>query len=227
VITQRPAVGLAKSIIKVARARVFEAFGSRRFNRPALYGLDDKLAPYLTSSGVFLEIGANDGYSQSNTYRLERDLGWSGILIEPLPRLFRLCSAHRRRSHCFNVACVGPGGPESLEIEDRGLVTHTVEALESQEAREGRDSLVRVPTATMSSVIHAAGHPRIDFMSIDVEGAELHVLAGLDLEVHCPAVLLVETKDPGAIDRVLAGSMYRAAQLTHHDFLYLRGTALA
>ena len=67
--------------IRVAQARLFEAFGSKRYSSPGLRGLDQKVFQYLpTEPGVFLEIGANDGFSQSNTYYLERVLGWRGVL---------------------------------------------------------------------------------------------------------------------------------------------------
>ena len=41
--------------------------------KPALNGLDNKLEGYLNyKNGFFIEAGANDGYSQSNTNYLEK-----------------------------------------------------------------------------------------------------------------------------------------------------------
>src|SRR4051812_36881077 len=45
----------------------------------ALYDMDRKLAKYLDfRGGTFIEAGANDGIAQSNTYYLEKHLGWTG-----------------------------------------------------------------------------------------------------------------------------------------------------
>jgi Methyltransferase FkbM domain len=61
-----------------------------------LGGLDVRLAQYLTiRRGFFVEVGANDGVSQSNTAYYERYLGWQGILIEPVPELAARCRMNR------------------------------------------------------------------------------------------------------------------------------------
>lgn len=50
--------------------------------------MERTLARHLPEhGGFFVEAGANDGYTQSNTYWLERFCGWEGILIEPIPAL--------------------------------------------------------------------------------------------------------------------------------------------
>ena len=53
----------------------------------AQYGEDVHLLPLLLEAtggarGVFVEMGALDGFDKSNTYALERCLGWDGVLIE-------------------------------------------------------------------------------------------------------------------------------------------------
>ncbi len=67
---------------------LYEAAGNPRFSRPALYDPDVKLARYLNfRDGIFVELGANDGFTQSNTYHLEKFLGWRGLLIAHLVML--------------------------------------------------------------------------------------------------------------------------------------------
>ena len=78
--------------LKIWRARIAEGLGFKRYSYPALNNLDRKMDELLPDSGVFLEIGANDGYTQSNTYFLERLRNWDGILIEPVPWLYELCT---------------------------------------------------------------------------------------------------------------------------------------
>ena len=71
--------------------------------RPALNNLDRKLEKYLNfEKGFFIEAGANDGYSQSNTYFLEKKRRWSGIQIEGIPKLFEKARKQRNKSVVYN-----------------------------------------------------------------------------------------------------------------------------
>ena len=218
--------------VRLAQARLFETFGSHRYSAPGLRGLDKKVFGYLpTEPGVFLEIGANDGFSQSNTYYLERVLGWHGVLIEAVPSLFRSCRKLRKRSVTFNRACVGPDGPAQIDIALLGLMSVALGLQDSGE-ESGRlghrpPKTITVPTATLSELIDQSGTSSIDFMSVDVEGAELAVLSGLDLGRHAPGYLLVETKHPDRVAELLGGQMEYVEALSEHDFLYRRQTATA
>lgn len=216
-------IGVRRAI-KIARARAFEAAGSERYGRPALNRLDTQMLDYLPARGTFLEIGANDGYSQSNTYYLERFQGWTGVLIEPLPKLFRICRWIRRRSACLNVACVADSSVREVTLLNLDLVSVALglQDIEDEKARVQEGAQLTVPAMTLSSALDLAGHGAVDFMSVDVEGAELSVLGGLDWGRHTPRFLLVETKYPEVIDQLSQGLMVRVAQLSHHDYVWAR-----
>lgn len=181
---------------------------------------------YLPRRGVFLEIGGNDGYSQSNTYYLERHRGWSGILIEPQPKLHRIARVLRRRSQCFNYACVADESVTEVTLatntDDLMAVTLGQQANANEAARIRGGRTIRVPATTISNLVDRAGTPPVDFMSVDVEGAELSVLGGLDLARHAPQWLLVETRYPEVVEELLQSHMTRLAQLSHHDYLWTR-----
>jgi FkbM family methyltransferase len=211
--------------LKWLRARGFERVGSLRYSRPALYDLEASFVPLLPSRGVFLEIGANDGFDQSNTYYLGRHLGWRGILVEPLRDRYETCRRRRPEAHCVWAACVDPAYPSGkVQLADNDLVTEAVgltrEAGTGQPGRMGRR--VSAPATTLSQVIAESPFEHVDFMSIDVEGAEMNVLAGLDMAVHTPGVLLIETHDISAVEAALEPWMRRVAQPTHHDYLFVR-----
>lgn len=202
------------------RRQISEKFGSARYSKVALGGLDDKLAQYLNfREGIFIEAGANDGVSQSNTYYLEKALGWSGVLVEPVPRLFNKCRKNRRRSRVFNCALVSPESEGAAimvcDKGDRGLLS-CVAAGEG--GAEGVPS--EVVGRTLTSVLEEACLSRVDFFSLDVEGYELEVFKGLARARFTPRYILVETAQVEKVDAVLCPAYERIAQLTFHDYLY-------
>ena len=70
--------------------------------------LDKKLIAVIGDRpGYFVELGANDGISQSNTKHLELFHGWRGVLVEPYPGNFnKLSKTRSASSHIENAACV-------------------------------------------------------------------------------------------------------------------------
>jgi FkbM family methyltransferase len=214
------------------RRLLYERAGSARFSRPGLCDLDRKLEAHLRErNGFFVEAGANDGYQQSNTYYLERFKGWSGILIEPIPELYRQCVRERPKSTVVNCALVAEGGPTEVTMRYRHLTS--VVSPKLQVAGEGgadpswdREYEARVPARTLSSVLKECGADAIDLLSLDVEGYEVEVLRGLDLDRHAPRFIVVE---PNAADEeisALLGERYELVEsLPPNDVLYRRRDA--
>jgi FkbM family methyltransferase len=183
------------------RRDLYERCGSSRYSRPGLNEIDAKLERYLTrDAGVFVEVGAFDGYRFSNTYFLERFRGWRGVLIEPIPESCALCVRERPASQVFNYALVAPDGPPSLTLTYGGPLS-AERGKPRTELEIGRGTAfgweqrydVTVPTRSLSAVLDEASVDSIDFLSIDVEGAEVDVLRGLDIDRHAPEFLLIET----------------------------------
>jgi FkbM family methyltransferase len=222
---------------KRARRLAAEARADFSLSRPALYGMADRLDRYLGDDGFFVEAGANDGFDQSNTYHLERQRGWRGLLVEAVPELSRLAAVERPRSRVVNCALVARGedGGE-VEIRYGGLRsvvagTHGSDAADRAWVEPAfdlgleREYRVAVPARTLSSLLDEAGTPEVDLLSLDVEGYEPQVLAGLDLERHAPRYVLVEVIDDAAQARVEAalGDRYVAVErLSPFDVLYAR-----
>ncbi len=214
------------------RCRLFEAFGSERFSSPALFGMDRRLAELMPwQEGVFVEAGAHDGYTQSNTYYLERRCGWSGVLVEAVPELKAACAARRPRSKVFNYALVGPDfAGERVEVQFGDLMS-TI-GLDGSHAAGGlavtgrRAYSVLAPARTLSAVLSEAALQKIDLLVLDVEGHELEVLAALDFERHRPEYLLIEALDRAAqqpaIDLALAPAYQFTEALSPYDLLYRR-----
>ena len=226
-----------KDVRHALRRRWHERLGSAKHSKPGLDGLDDKLAKYLDfDGGFFIEVGANDGFTQSNTYYLEKFKGWRGILIEAVPELFARCRRERPASRVYNCALVAQTYPEAtIEINYANLMSLVVGArstrqAEDQHVQEGMrvqelpsSYRVRVPARTLDSILsELQPQTSIDFFSLDVEGYEVAVLQGLSLERYRPRFVLVETHALADVNAVLAGHYDVVDQLTCHDYLYHR-----
>lgn len=218
-----------------ARRRLCELAGNDRYSHPALNDLDTRIAALIPERNLsFIELGANDGFTQSNTYYLERFRGWRGILIEPIPELYERALARRPKARVFNAACVPfdfdqPTIPMTycnlMSVVQGSLQD---DKLEADHLRIGREIQhvqsyeIDVPARTLTSIIEEAGMRSVDFLSLDVEGFELDVLKGLDFERYAPRFMLIEARFKAEIDQFLGERYQVTAQLSEMDHLYVR-----
>lgn len=166
---------------------------SSRLLHPAIFGErreTDQVSAYLDSdTGVFVEVGAYDPEILSQTLHLE-NAGWRGILIEPLAERAELLR-RRRKATVFEVAA---GAPEDagrlLPLQVAGALS-TLRA-EPRELKVRASETRMVPVRTLDSILEEAGIETVDFVSIDVEEAELDVLRGFSLERYRPRLVLIE-----------------------------------
>lgn len=235
---REPAIRARKRLARLAR-RGFEARGSDRLSRPALHDMERKLDAIIDRDGGFyVEAGANDGFSQSNTYWLERFRGWSGILVEPMPTLHGELRLERPQATIVHAALVSADHDEATVRMQFGDLMSSVHGAHGDAGAERqwtepglvvgwRDPYdVDVPARTLSSILDEHGAPEVDLLSLDVEGFEPQALSGIDLDRHAPRWILVEAHDLDAgrrgIETVL-GDRYRLhAQVSPLDLLYRR-----
>lgn len=145
--------------------------------------------------GYFLDFGAFDGVTASNTLVLEREFGWKGITVDANPTCFAaLCET--RSSICVNAA-LWPTSRESVEMIDaHGLssMRQFMDKDENREARaEGGRGFFSIDTINPTELLRRYKAPeRIEYMSLDLEGAELDVLQAIDLETYQIAIMTIE-----------------------------------
>lgn len=213
------------------RRGVAEALGSARFSRPALFEMDRKLEKLMPwRDGTFFEAGAHDGYTQSNTYYLERCRGWTGVLVEPVPELRAKCERRRANAKVFGCALVGEGHAEedvSIHFGDLMSSVRDRSHAEGGLTVTGRAAYsVTVSARTLRSVLEEAALPSLDLMVLDLEGHELDVLRGADLGDMAPRYLLVEAlereRQQPALDDVLRSDYAFVDTLSDYDLLYER-----
>lgn len=216
--------------------RLFE----KLFNPENLfYGLNDldkKILRFLPSNpGFFVELGANDGISQSNTLYLERKRGWRGVLIEPIPHNFLKCRQNRSlNTQVFCAACVPfDYKNEFVRMVYSNLMTVAAGldvAFPHKHAEAGKKFIgdhaifeFGAVAKTLTSILQESGAPtQIDFLPLDVEGNELSVLRGVDFNTYVFRTMLIESH-AGA--EPLAGYLsnfgYKlVATISNHDHVF-------
>jgi FkbM family methyltransferase len=188
--------------------------------------------------GVFVDIGAYDGLTFSNTLMLERERDWTGICIEPLPDVFAKMEKNRR---CICLqACIGnreEGEVEFLAVRseaDRtrmlsGVLSeydprHLVRVDEELNQFGGTKSVIRVPMRHLHSVLHDHGIGNVDYLSIDTEGSELLILRSTILSaIGNPCVTVENNYNDPSIDAVLRDQGYRLHTSIEWDRFYVYG----
>jgi FkbM family methyltransferase len=207
-----------------------------RYN--GLNGLDRQLEAYVDyDGGFFVELGANDGVTQSNSLFFEKHRGWRGVLVEPSPHNFLKCRSNRSpRSRIFCAACVSfDYRPEFVRITYSNLMS-VPQGLESDiadtmaHASAGRAFLARneeifdfgaVARPLNALLLEAEAPKTIDFLSLDVEGAEIEVLKGVAHEQFRFKYILVECRSLPAMRDYLGARGYRLVKnLSEHDYLF-------
>lgn len=161
--------------------------------------------------GYCIEVGANNGINDSNTFYFEK-LGWDCILVEPNPNL---CASIRkfRSATLYEVAASSSKGQVELLIASGAERAHGVSAIDTQNAAKrikgygfSYDRRI-VETNTLDDILSQFNSDkRLDFITIDVEGHELEVLKGFNLNRWRPRICIIEDNS-GFLDNKVSKHM--------------------
>ena len=155
----------------------------------AQHGEDKYVLPLLLAvtdgaAGSFVELGALDGVRYSNTYALERCLGWYGVLIEADPVNFEMLlnrTSERNVTRVHAAVCDEATGAIPMSVGGGPLSGARAQMPSAARLRfrSGSDAFVRlIPCKPLHTLVRAAGLASggADFLSLDVEGSEELVL---------------------------------------------------
>jgi FkbM family methyltransferase len=200
------------------------------------FGQDILVAELLGNKrgGVFVDIGANDGVQISNTCYFERELGWTGVAIEPIPAIYEKLATSRRCMKFNGCVTTMPGKAKFLEVIGGPNMLSTLamhnEGLTARRLRQNakrHNAQIReidVECITFAGLTEKFSITEVDFLSLDIEGGELQILKSIDFDKTPVRVISVEnnyfTTD---IRRYLEGQGYFYLGTFRVDEIYVYG----
>ncbi|XP_021926612.1 protein Star-like isoform X2 [Zootermopsis nevadensis] len=130
------------------------------------------------TEGFFVECGALDGETRSNTLYFERHLNWSGLLVEADPLNFAMMEMKKRKAYL---------SPSCLSIKPYPIMVSFKQAFnvgKISDFKPGYKGIgyVDVQCFPLYSYLLALNRTTVDYFSLDVEGSELEVLNTIPFE---------------------------------------------
>jgi FkbM family methyltransferase len=208
----------------LGRVRAFLDWDEHRVASWSQEGEDLILARHFEGrrEGFYVDVGAHHPTRFSNTYRFYQQ-GWRGINIDAAPGSMAPFRRLRPRDtnlelgvgasrgsspfHVFNEPALSTFDPELARSRTAANPTYTVE------------EVVQVPTAPLGEILvrHLPPGTEIDFMTVDVEGHDLEVLASNDWSRYRPELVLAELP-PASVRELLRGELVRLMEGHGYDF---------
>lgn len=187
-------------------SRFFSQFGEDRW---IVSNID------LTKKGFFVDVGAADGVTFSNTYYFEK-LGWSGICFEPDPRNFELAQNFRKDILPYAVSTKNG-------TVDFYLSTVAPDWSGLKDNNHGSE-ITKVKAVTLGYILEKSKVKNIDLLSIDTEGTELDVWESFDYKKYKPKVVIIEYNSQGEEDDVIIRTFkklpYKLVHTTYSNYIF-------
>ena len=184
--------------------------------------------------GTFLDIGANDGVTLSNTFALANNYGWGGLLVEASPKAYeRLLKNYElidRDIDFHNVAIGKMNGSlefyESGELLGKGDIALVSSSVPSELARWESLNMpfekIIVPCTTVKTMLERSGRKTFNLLSLDIEGMELDVLPQIDFKALKIQVAVIEwnSKDEKSYNDIMFPQGFRLVSKNMENLIY-------
>ena len=157
------------------------------------------------SNLFYIDVGANDGITWSNSYVLEKYLKWNGICIEPNPEIFTGL-VNRRNCKSLNICISNEDGNVVFRsvYGYANMLSGILDFFEDAHIQRINNDIknhggyyedINIRSQPLKNVCQENNVKSIDYLSIDCEGAEYEILKSLDLEFLQPKLISIETED--------------------------------
>lgn len=144
-------------------------------------------------NGFYVDVGAHDGVSINNTLYFEKNNNWTGINIEPIKIVFDRLVSNRHTNINYNCAVCNQDGETDFlcntgytemisGIKDTFDTRH-LERLESENRGYGSTTeVIKVNTKKLETIFDENNVSHVNYLSIDVEGAEFEVIKSINFD---------------------------------------------
>lgn len=165
------------------------------------------------NGGFFVDVGAHDGIAYNNTLYFEEECNWTGINIEPIPSVYESLMKNRSKCRNYNYAVCDTKGSAEFSVNEgytemlSGLKCFQDERHQQRIDKEnnimgGLSKTITVETLPLQSILDIEQVDHINFLSIDVEGAEFSVLRSIDYDRVFIDVVAFEVNYDQAVEKV-------------------------
>ena len=190
-------------------------------------------------NGFYLEVGAYNGISESVSLRFEKELKWSGLLIEPNPLHFKYLKKNRSNNICLNFICLSKEYlNKKLYIKNLNLMSHIVDDknkiyfkdypierinLLAKEANLGNFKSYECKIEMLENIFEKFNINIIDLAIIDVEGSELELLKGINFEKIKINYFCIESYNFEKLNQFMINKNYEFLKKLHReDYVFKR-----
>lgn len=150
-------------------------------------GLEEIYKEHLPGKHFFVEVGAFDGMTYSNTW----GMGWSGLLIEAHPDFAAQCKKLNPEQIVVNCAC-GERDGETILYEYGAVSTTKLDKWTMAWGVSENSKQIKVPLKKLDTILEENNIEAFDLLVVDVEGTETEVLEGFTLEKYKPKMVIIE-----------------------------------
>lgn len=180
-------------------------------------------------NGFFVDVGANDGQTVSNTAFFELEYNWKGICIEPHPEAF--CRLEKNRQCIKYNCCISDeetildflsvtGYAEMLSGIKSNYDTQHLDRINNEIKKHGgKYSVIKIKSNPLRKIFKENNVNTIDYLSIDTEGSEFQVLKSINFDEILIDVISIENnyKDDECINFLKNKNYKRIASICGDD----------
>lgn len=176
-------------------------------------------------NGVFVEVGVLNGIMDSNTAFFEFERDWTGLLIEANPRFTREIITNRPKSKVIKTAVYDTVGNVSFKVVEGtpgwSGIEKEFDAFHAIRVKKNLTHYITVPCAPLAMLMEGFHH--VDYLSIDIEGAEFKILQGFPFQDFDIKILGVENNTGSSkVEDVLRKAGYEKVHKIEYDDFYAK-----
>ena len=145
------------------------------------------------NKGFYVDVGAHHPIQRNNT-NLLFNRGWEGINIDANEFSIDLFNYLRPKDTNLHTAISDKEGETSFFYQKKFSQLNTTDKNMANEHFNGKFFEKKIKCQTIQNILNKSiyKNKKIDFLNIDVEGAEIKVLKTLNFDIYKPSLICIE-----------------------------------